>query len=104
VSLEIECKRSDVNWCFLYVLLQLALGCIQLSLSSNVHRQHIITGAVLQGHQYHAPTESNTDELQVELTGRTTPWNTLALWNLPVLALTGFLLVSEGLHPEEDGG
>eukprot|EP01082_Thalassiosira_pseudonana_P013159 g12661.t1 g12661 contig6:2375981-2377059(+) len=64
----------------------------------------LVVGAVLQGHQYHAPTESNTDELQVELTGRTTPWNTLALWNLPVLALTGFLLVSEGLHPEEDGG
>jgi len=33
---------------------------------------------------------------KVELTGWTTPWNTLALWNLQKLGLTGFLTVSSG--------
>jgi hypothetical protein len=59
----------------------------------------LVVGAVLQGHQYC----DTSDGTEVELTGRTTPWNTLALWNLPKLALTGFLLVSEGLHLDEDG-
>ena len=57
----------------------------------------LVVGAVLQGHQHYDTSDD------VELTGRTTPWNTLALWNLPKLALTGFLLVSEGLHPDVDG-
>mmetsp|Transcript_26302 Transcript_26302/g.41284 ORF Transcript_26302/g.41284 Transcript_26302/m.41284 type:complete len:332 (-) Transcript_26302:57-1052(-) len=75
----------------------------------------LVVGAVLQGHQHHYNTaeEDNDDGssssgggedgTEVELTGRTTPWNTLALWNLPKLALTGFLQVSEGLHNDEDG-
>ena len=33
------------------------------------------------------------------LTGSTSPWNTVAAWSVPKLALTGFPLVSEGLHP-----
>ena len=41
--------------------------------------------------------------MEVELTGRTAPWNTCALWDVPKLALTGFHLVSEGLHPDDDG-
>ena len=61
----------------------------------------LVVGAVLQGHQHHNNDDGGENE--VELTGRTTPWNTLALWNLPKLALMGFLLVSEGLHPDEDG-
>ena len=44
------------------------------------------------------------EEVAVALTGRTVPWNTCCLWNVPKLALTGFLLVAEGLHPAEDGG
>lgn len=32
-----------------------------------------------------------------ELTGRTSPWNTLAAWNVSQLSRTGFMLVSEGL-------
>jgi hypothetical protein len=40
--------------------------------------------------------------VEVELTGRTAPWNTCALWDVPKLALTGFHLVSEGLHPDVD--
>ena len=32
-----------------------------------------------------------------ELTGQTTPWNTLALWNVRKLVLTGFLAVADGV-------
>mmetsp|Transcript_2222 Transcript_2222/g.3849 ORF Transcript_2222/g.3849 Transcript_2222/m.3849 type:complete len:286 (-) Transcript_2222:54-911(-) len=64
----------------------------------------LVVGAALQGHQHYNTTDDNGGAgSEVELTGRTTPWNTLALWNLPKLALTGFLLVSEGLHTDENG-
>eukprot|EP00550_Attheya_septentrionalis_P002480 CAMPEP_0198284436 /NCGR_PEP_ID=MMETSP1449-20131203/3907_1 /TAXON_ID=420275 /ORGANISM="Attheya septentrionalis, Strain CCMP2084" /LENGTH=312 /DNA_ID=CAMNT_0043981499 /DNA_START=200 /DNA_END=1138 /DNA_ORIENTATION=+ len=56
----------------------------------------LVAGAALPGHDYHA---SLINSAAVELTGRTTPWNTCAVWNVPKLALTGFPLVSEGLHP-----
>lgn len=56
-------------------------------------------GAVLQGHNHYSP--SNSQALEVELSGRTSPWNTFALWNLHKLSLTGFLQVSEGLHGDE---
>lgn len=82
----------------------------------------LVVGIVLPGHDYRCckqsvaqidddyngdedgETQKGTDEqeLQVELTGRTTPWNTCSLWNVSKLSLTGFLLVSEGLHPEDD--
>jgi len=61
----------------------------------------LVVGPVLQGHEYKATISE--EEAEVNLTGRTTPWNTCGLWNVSKLALTGFLLVSEGLHPEEDG-
>mmetsp|Transcript_24153 Transcript_24153/g.45583 ORF Transcript_24153/g.45583 Transcript_24153/m.45583 type:complete len:331 (-) Transcript_24153:47-1039(-) len=61
----------------------------------------LVVGAALQGHTHYAP--HGGQEKEVNLDGRTTPWNTLAMWNLPKLALTGFLLVSDGLHPDEDG-
>merc|ERR1711937_370402 len=64
----------------------------------------LVVGTALQGHEYKKTTDHGQgEEVEVELTGRTTPWNTCSLWNVPKLALTGFLLVSEGLHPEEDG-
>eukprot|EP00581_Thalassiosira_minuscula_P008596 CAMPEP_0183706554 /NCGR_PEP_ID=MMETSP0737-20130205/3330_1 /TAXON_ID=385413 /ORGANISM="Thalassiosira miniscula, Strain CCMP1093" /LENGTH=289 /DNA_ID=CAMNT_0025933969 /DNA_START=166 /DNA_END=1035 /DNA_ORIENTATION=- len=61
----------------------------------------LVVGTALQGHEYKSTI--GEAEKEVELTGRTTPWNTCSLWNVPKLALTGFLLISEGLHPEEDG-
>jgi len=61
----------------------------------------LVVGTVLQGHEY--TSAGRGEEVEVELTGRTTPWNTNAIWNVPKLALTGFLLVSEGLHQGEDG-
>ena len=56
----------------------------------------LVSGALLPGHEFYVNTK-------VELTGRTTPWNTLAVWNVPKLALTGFPLVSDGVHMNVDG-
>lgn len=50
-------------------------------------RDTIVAGAVLPGHAY-APGK-------VELNGRTCPWNTLAVWNLEKISLTGFQLCSD---------
>ena len=57
----------------------------------------LVAGCALPGHDY---KESGGE---VPLTGRTTPWNTCAVWNLGKLATTGFPLVAEGLHVQEDG-
>ena len=51
----------------------------------------LVAGLVLPGHDYMGYN------VETALNGRTTPWNTLALWDLHKLALTGFQLVSEGL-------
>mmetsp|Transcript_17504 Transcript_17504/g.29068 ORF Transcript_17504/g.29068 Transcript_17504/m.29068 type:complete len:277 (-) Transcript_17504:330-1160(-) len=56
----------------------------------------LVAGAVLPGHDYRPKT------LQ-PLNGSTTPWNTLAIWNVAKLALTGFPLVADGLHTNPDG-
>jgi len=65
----------------------------------------LVAGALLGGHEYHNnhhdSPEKSKDNVVVELTGRTSPWNTLALWNLNKLALTGFQLVSDGLLTDD---
>ncbi len=63
-------------------------------------------------HQESHPNENHPQDTatmvrsgrKLPLTGRTTPWNTLALWNLKKLALTGFLLLSDGLLDPEAYG
>ena len=65
-------------------------------LANELDSSTLVVGAVLPGHDYH-------EGERVVLNGRNTPWNTLALWNLPNLALTGFPLVSDGVHPNKDG-
>eukprot|EP00934_Nitzschia_sp_Nitz4_P006881 Nitzschia sp. Nitz4//scaffold185_size43419//21792//22724//NITZ4_007302-RA/size43419-processed-gene-0.81-mRNA-1//-1//CDS//3329539712//6871//frame0 len=66
----------------------------------------LVAGAVLEGHEYHGSSTDGTSEAvvtnQVPLTGRTTPWNTLAVWNVDRLALTGFLPCSD-VTPETAG-
>ena len=69
-------------------------GCAFISLCPLFNHSH--TGAALPGHDF-APGER-------PLTGVTTPWNTLALWRVPSLALLGFPLVGEGLHAGAAGG
>lgn len=62
----------------------------------------LCVGAALPGHDVSISTISATADTRnskrVILTGRTTPWNTLALWNVPKLTLTGFPMVGEGVH------
>lgn len=56
--------------------------------------ESLVAGAALPGHDFRVGER--------ELTGITSPWNTLALWRLETLALVGFPLVSEGIAA--DGG
>jgi hypothetical protein len=58
----------------------------------------LVAGAVLPGHDYEQKDRVTSSPRELSLTGRTTPWNTAAVWNLPQLALTGFPLVAEGVH------
>ena len=60
----------------------------------------LVVGAALPGHEFHQA--SNQAIVEVDLGGCTTPWNTLALWNVSKLALTGFPMVGEGVHRSED--
>jgi len=58
----------------------------------------IVAGAALNGHQYQAgeTTADGTLARQVvPLTGRTTPWNTLCVWDLDKLSMTGFSMISD---------
>ena len=57
----------------------------------------LVVGAALPGHDYqhHAVRQLN---------GRTTPWNTLAVWNVAKLGLTGFPVVAEGVHKDKIDG
>jgi hypothetical protein len=57
----------------------------------------IVAGAAMNGHVYITPTTSgeNTTPKVIELNGRTCPWNTLAVWNVRKLSLTGFQLCSD---------
>jgi hypothetical protein len=88
------------------------------TLQSHLQADTAVVGACLSGHDYQKSkaTATNDDDAQqqqsqsqrqprepvvVELNGRTSPWNTLALWDLRKLALTGFLLVSDGLLSDD---
>lgn len=71
-SLEMQCSQS--------VLTQLLDH-----FNSNV----LVVGPVLAGHTFQAGEQT--------LNGRTTPWNTLALWSVRKLALTGFPHIADGL-------
>lgn len=53
----------------------------------------LVVGAALPGHAF----QPAADGAALELTGATTPWNTLALWDLTQLAKIGFPLVGDGL-------
>jgi hypothetical protein len=58
----------------------------------------VVAGAALNGHQYHSDisaTDGPPNPQVVPLTGRTTPWNTLCVWNLDKLSLTGFSTISD---------
>lgn len=53
----------------------------------------LVVGARLPGHTFRGEC--------VALSGTTSPWNTLAVWDLQKLSLTGFQLVSDGLLTDD---
>ncbi|CAH0520071.1 unnamed protein product [Peronospora belbahrii] len=59
----------------------------------------LVVGAALPGHDF----QSNPASQPVELSGLTSPWNTLALWNLEQLTKIGFALMGDALRLEVDG-
>lgn len=56
----------------------------------------LVIGPSLPGHEF--SVGSNV------LRGRTCPWNTFAIWNAKLLALTGFPTVGDGINDAGDGG
>ncbi|KAL2915258.1 hypothetical protein HK105_205123 [Polyrhizophydium stewartii] len=80
-SVEAECSASQVE-----------------ALSREFGPDVLVVGKALSGHRFVAGVQ--------RLDGVTTPWNTLALWSVSKLALTGFLMVAEGIqvHPGIEGG
>ena len=105
--------NAIVSWCanhkcqyllFASAEVQLTQDVMNVMISKMDIERTLVVGTVLSGHEYKQPTNEGEEGIEVELTGRTTPWNTCALWNVSKLALTGFLLVSEGLHPDQEGG
>ncbi|KAL3671789.1 hypothetical protein V7S43_003698 [Phytophthora oleae] len=62
-------------------------------------KHDLVVGAALPGHDF----QLNSASQPVELTGLTSPWNTLALWNLEQLTKVGFALMGDALRLEVDG-
>lgn len=60
----------------------------------------LVVGAALPGHNYLGSEGLETKN--IDLNGRTCPWNTLCIWNLSKLKL-GFPLVADGIHRSENG-
>jgi hypothetical protein len=88
--------NQNVHW-LLFVSAELSApqSAIEQLLS---HRNNdvAVIGALLPGHAY-VPGETTT-----RLSGTSCPWNTMAVWNLNKLALTGFQLVSDGLLTNDE--
>uniref|UniRef100_H3HAL9 CG-1 domain-containing protein n=1 Tax=Phytophthora ramorum TaxID=164328 RepID=H3HAL9_PHYRM len=62
-------------------------------------KRDLVVGAALPGHEF----QPNPATQPVELSGLTSPWNTLALWNLEQLTKVGFALMGDALRLEVDG-
>ena len=92
--------------CILFASLEINLS------SEDYHYLHrkmnletdLVVGAALQGHNYISKEVSYKNDNIINLDGRTTPWNTLALWSVSFLGKTGFLYVSEGEGIDGIGG
>ena len=72
-----------------------------LEMSYHMADDTLVVGAALPGHDYRG--SGSAEGIEVDLNGRTCPWNTSAMWNLNKLAMVGFPLVGDGLHQQEDG-
>ena len=69
-------------------------------LQDQIKDDTLVVGAALPGHNF--TFDNSCSQKTVELTGRTTPWNTMAIWNVSKLSTTGFPMVGEGVHVESD--
>jgi hypothetical protein len=56
----------------------------------------LVVGPVLEGHSFVEGVNP--------LRGRTTPWNTCAIWSVKKLALVGFPMIGDGIPNELPGG
>jgi hypothetical protein len=93
-----EGKQSDGIWLHQILFCSAETACSAQAvktLQRHLQADTAVVGACLPGHDYKGTSV-------VELNGRTSPWNTLALWDLRKLALTGFLLVSDGLLSDDE--
>lgn len=64
--------------------------------------KHLTTDTLVVGARVHKSHATSTGILPLE--SANSPWNTLALWQLPKLGKTGFLTVSSGLIDTVPGG
>lgn len=80
-SIEVEISLEDIE-----------------KLESYLDKQTLVVGAKLH------PNHGKDKKGFVKLDGWTTPWNTLALWNIEKLGLLGFLSISSGNLENIPGG
>lgn len=84
-----EAQRRGMEY-ILYQSLEVTCKDKVLRFLLNFHtRDTLVIGPVLDGHTFEPGIRP--------LHGRTAPWNTLAIWSVRKLALTGFLSIAEGL-------
>lgn len=73
------------------------------TLVSHLSEDTMMVGLALPGHDFHHPEVGQTSA-EVELTGRTCPWNTCAVWSVDKLSLSGFPLVGDGFRQDRKAG
>jgi hypothetical protein len=66
------------------------------SLARHLDEDTLVVGARLAGHEFRAGENTGS--------GATTPWNTLAVWNLRYLSRTGFALMGDSPQDPEAAG
>jgi len=94
------CSRGATQILFVSAETELPPSCIS-QLCHNLESDTLVVGVSLSGHEH---TSNESQQNEVPLSGSTCPWNTAAIWNIHKLALTGFPLISEGLHEEGASG
>ena len=94
-----------VGGAILYCSLETTTTCssssraVRTLLSHMDYETTLVCGAALPGHDHittRTTTTTTTGPTTTILNGRTSPWNTFAMWNIEHLAKIGFVTVSEG--------
>jgi len=82
--------------CFMSVEMEASPMVLGALLQETENNTTLVAGASLSGHKFKKGIQ--------KLDGLTSPWNTLAIWNVGALSLVGFPLVAEGDCNGEGGG